>query len=564
MKLLNNKSWLWWLLLIATIPAYVTILREGFFPMHDDLPVVRQYAMEECVRDLQIPCRWTKELGYGYGYPLMNFYPPLPYIVGLLSRAMGLSYLDTIKFLFAISFILATGFMARLGQVFFGRWGGVVAAIFYLYGPYRALDLYVRGDLNELWATVFLPAAVWYGYKLVRRPSVVGAVALGLSVAMIVMSHLGMTLIMAPVVVVWILMWLVLHGVERVKKAILPLAVSTMVALGVSSFFIVPVVFEQQYVHVETLTIGYFNFLAHFINLNQLFLSRFWGYGSSVYGPNDGMSFQVGVGHWLVGLVALLGILFWREKGRMRLAVMIFCMFLFLGSAFMAHWKATPIWLRVPKLEFLQFPWRLLSLISFAVSLVAGGVVWLFKERWRWLVAAMALALNLILYEPYFQPLRWFGDRIDAKQFSGEIWQREITAGIFDYLPRWSKTPPKDPAPSDATLAGRLPVTARNKKSNAQTYVVDNRAAKSLPLVVNTFYYPGWSATVDGRQVKIESASGDLGLMTVLVPPGVNDVTLIFKETGLRMVADLVSFASLVVIAGYVVWRRRWADGAKV
>lgn len=561
MKLLSNRSWSWWLLLVATVPAYITILREGFFPMHDDLPVVRQYAMEECVRDLQIPCRWTKELGYGYGYPLMNFYPPLPYIVGLLPRAMGLSYLDTTKLLFVLSFILAAGFMARLGQVFFGRWGGIAAAIFYLYGPYRALDLYVRGDLNELWAMAFLPGAMWFGYKLVKRPSIEGVVTLGLSGATIILSHLGMLLIMVPAVIVWILIWLVLGGVERIKAAILPLAASAVVALGVSAFFIIPVIFEQQYVHVETLTIGYFNFLAHFVDLNQLFFSRFWDYGASVYGPNDGMSFQIGIGHWLVGLIAVLGVFLWRRRNRMQRVVVLFSVALFLVSAFMAHWKSTPIWLRMPKLEFLQFPWRFLSLVLFSVSLLTGGVVLVFRERWQGLVAATVFALSFILYEPYFMPRRWFGERTDALQFSGEVWQREITAGIFDYLPKWSKMPPKDPAPSDATLAGWMPVTARDKKSNIQVYVVDNQAAKSLPLVVNTFYYPGWSATVNGRQVLVESTSGNLGLMTLPVPSGVSEVSVLLKETPLRIRSDLVSLVSVVAISSYLLfWRKRPLD----
>lgn len=92
MTALNNRSVVWWLLLLVTIPSYISLLRSGFFPIHDDLPVVRQYAVEVCLRDGQIPCRWTEELGYGYGYPLMNFYPPLPYLVGLIPRAMGLSF----------------------------------------------------------------------------------------------------------------------------------------------------------------------------------------------------------------------------------------------------------------------------------------------------------------------------------------------------------------------------------------------------------------------------------------------------------------------------------------
>src|SRR3989338_8506812 len=141
MSKLNNQSRLWWLLLIITIPSFLSLLRGGFFPMHDDLPVVRQYALEECLRDLQLPCRWTKELGNGYGYPLMNFYPPLPYVFGLVPRAMGLSYLDTVKLLFILSLVVSAGFMARLGNIFLGKWGGILAGGVFFFNPYPSLGL---------------------------------------------------------------------------------------------------------------------------------------------------------------------------------------------------------------------------------------------------------------------------------------------------------------------------------------------------------------------------------------------------------------------------------------
>ena len=66
-----------------------TLFGQGYFNMHDDLQMMRQLQMEKCFIDGQIPCRWVPDMGYGFGFPLFNFYPPLPYMVGELFRVVG-------------------------------------------------------------------------------------------------------------------------------------------------------------------------------------------------------------------------------------------------------------------------------------------------------------------------------------------------------------------------------------------------------------------------------------------------------------------------------------------
>src|SRR3989304_7893353 len=72
------------------------LIGKGYFNMHDDLQIMRQLEMEKCFLDRQIPCRWVPDMGYGFGYPLFNFYPPLPYLVGQGIRLLGYSFIDTI------------------------------------------------------------------------------------------------------------------------------------------------------------------------------------------------------------------------------------------------------------------------------------------------------------------------------------------------------------------------------------------------------------------------------------------------------------------------------------
>lgn len=521
--------------------------------MHDDLPVVRQYAEEVCLRDGQIPCRWTRELGYGYGYPLMNFYPPLPYFVGLIPRALGLSFIDTIKILFILSLVISAGFMAKLCSLFFDRWGAVAGALLYLYGPYHALNLYVRGDLNELWAMAFFPAVLWASYKLIKKPTLHRVLILSGSFAGIILSHVGMTLIMTPVMLIWISLWLIVKNFKDIKRTALFLAFSGLFSVGLSAFFILPVLYEQQLVHVNTLTMGYFNFLAHFVDLNQLFLSRYWGYGASVYGPLDEMGFQIGLLHWVVGLIALVGLLSWWKKNRPLFFSFIFFFVLFLASAFMAHWKATPIWLRIPKLDFLQFPWRFLALVLPAVSFLAASVFTLIPNRFRPISVSLLLLLLLLLYGGYFQPEKWFYDRTDKIQFSGKIWQKALTAGIFDYLPIWSKMPPANPPAGDVEVTPGIFATTNYKSSNYQSFEINNLNQSATSIKINTLYYPGWTVTVNSLTAAANvTTGGDLGLIGLVVPPGRSNVTLRFTETPLRFFSDVLSAMSWLILVVYL------------
>src|SRR3989339_111044 len=95
-KIVHSKDFIpLTLIFIFSLLAVRTLLLPGYFPMHDDLQMMRQLQMEKCFVDGQIPCRWVPDMGYGLGYPLFNFYPPLPYLVGEGIRLVGYSFVAT-------------------------------------------------------------------------------------------------------------------------------------------------------------------------------------------------------------------------------------------------------------------------------------------------------------------------------------------------------------------------------------------------------------------------------------------------------------------------------------
>ncbi|MDD4106997.1 MAG: hypothetical protein PHX84_03615, partial [Candidatus Shapirobacteria bacterium] len=164
MKKIIKLKYFWLILtVVLTLPAIFFLLRPGiYYNMHDDMQMIRQLEMEKCLKDGQIPCRWTPDLGYGYGYPLFNFYPPMPYLVGQIYRTVGFSFLTSIKLTAITQIILSSLFIYLLSSSIFGPIGGFISSLFYTYAPYHALNIFVRGAMNEAWAAVFFPLIFYF------------------------------------------------------------------------------------------------------------------------------------------------------------------------------------------------------------------------------------------------------------------------------------------------------------------------------------------------------------------------------------------------------------------
>ncbi len=548
------------LLLFLTIPAFKDTIATGFFPMHDDLQMMRQLVMDKCFRDGQIPCRWSFDLGYGFGYPLFNFYPPLPYYFGQVIHFLGFAFNDTVKVLVILNFIVSGLLMFLLAKEFWGRWGGVISALFYVYAPYHAVDIYARGAMNEAWAIAWFPAVFWVIYKIITLNKWKYVPLLAIFLAFLMLSHNPMLMIFAPFALLWVIFWLV---VNKSFQSILKLAVGGGWALGLSAFFTLPVIFEQKYAHVETLVIGYFNYLAHFATLNQLFISRFWGYGDSRFGPVDDISFQIGHMHWILALFSIvIALILARKKPVISLMIlMIFGSTLF--YTFMTHQNSSFIWERISQLQFLQFPWRFLSISIFGTSFLAGSIVLLFRlERLKKISNYLIVAIifgAIIFYGGYFKWKDHWPWVHDSYKFSGELWRLQITSGIFDYLPIWAPLPPPKPPKGDGEIIeGQGNIETKFKNSIRQEYLVKIEQEGTFQL--NTFYFPGWKYFVDNREVSIDPKKDldkELGRPLIKLQKGEYEIVAKLENTPVRTLGNSLSLFSWVILIGLLLWKVR-------
>ena len=547
------------LILVLSWPVIAPLFKPGFFSMHDDVQVARVFEMTKALKDGQFPVRFVADLGYGYGYPLFNFYAPLPYYFGSFLNLLGFSVLTAVKLMFLTGILLSAVFMYLLAREFWGELGGILAALLYLYAPYHALDIYVRGAVGEFWAMAFLPLVFLEIAKLRKTGSRNYAKFFwaGLAYAFLILSHNLTALIATPFLLAWIIFW-----ATRSDRFFLVLGSWFLVllfAFSLSAFYWLPAVIETKHIDTARLIIGEGGgYSSHFVFLNQLWDSP-WGFAGSGPGRADGMSFKIGKLHLVSAFCSLVLCLLvkFRHYKTHRICGLfcnksLVCIFLlpvgFLASVFMTLGQSRFVWQTLPFLPFLQYPWRFLTLTIFFISLLGGAVVyWIssFSEKSSILVAVF-LGFSVLFYNAkYFQPQRFYPSQRDYTSFKALAWEASKLSD--EYLPPGFKIPKsfaEVPKEKIVLEGGSGKITDQVIKTHFYSFKVS--AEDFLTVKINTIYFPGFKAWINGEEVYLKKREDKL--MEINLGPGENQVLIKLTNTKVRTFGDLLSLISFGVM----------------
>ena len=541
--------------------AYAPLLDGGMILTGDILQVFRVFELGRCLDDGQLPCRWVPDMGNGYGFPLFNYYPPLPYYVGDLLHRIGFSYLRAVDALFVIGLVGAGLSMYALARRLWGELGGMVSAVAYVYSPYLALDVYMRGALGELWGLAIAPALLWAVYELVRSGKARYVPAVALFASLLLLSHNLLAMIMAPAVAFWAAALLATQGRRSWRPALLGI-VGAIWGLGLAAFFTLPVLAEGLHVQLDSLLRWPFEYSDHFADVSGLFFTRSADY-SYLVGAGNETPLQIGWFHWaLAGSSLPAGLLLLRAGRRSAaLAVLVFAV-LFAIGVFMAVSASEAVWDAFDSLHYIQFPWRYLGLVSLASAALSGAWLAVLRDRILWqrlLLASLLIGLLVGSGRTFFEPV-WRFDVSDADVFSREFFLELYREGsIGDYLPAAVDEIPEPSARPAQVVAGPAYVSAVSSGSDWMTMRVDADAPARVQAAL--FDFPTWRVEVNGQVVPHE-ASKPNGLVTFDVPAGRSDVDVRLQDTAVRRLGNRISLVSwsalvLTVPVWLIAWRVR-------
>lgn len=552
----------YWGVLFVLLVSYFAIqpfFVRGFFPIHDDTQVARVHEMVKALSDGHFPVRWVKDLGYGYGYPVFNFYAPLAYYVGSFVNLLGVDTLESTKVMMVIGILLAGVSMYFLAREFWGEVGGVISGLFYMYAPYHALDIYVRGAVGEFWAYAFLPLLALGMYKIFTEPKRRWLVLHALAFAGIILSHNLTVMMVAPFTGIVTLLYCYIAYRGRNLLTIRYTLYAIFLGLGISAFYWLPALFELDYTNVQSQIGGRADFRDHFVCLQQLWDSP-WGFGGSAPGCIDGISLKIGKLHILASIICLFSLLIVAVRKYVyhyndtyhHSGVVVALLIGFVLSSFLTVEVSKPIWELVSPMAFLQYPWRFLLLTSFFSSFLAGAVVWILRS----FVTASPLYLNTVLYFSSFliivAALLLFNVQLFqpqtimakiAEDYTNEQTVKWTTSKISDeYMPREFTRP----SSQDGVVKQRVSIgEITEDKTHRLSFTTTNNSEQLV--IVRIAPFPAWKAFIDDNITEYQKAQNGL---VIQIPQGKHTVTFAFVSTGVERLGNIMTLVSIFVLIG--------------
>ncbi len=565
--------------LLLCIPAALPLTAPGYFfqahDAHHSVFYLVQY--DQGIRDGILWPVWNPDHAVGFGYPLWLIYAPLAYAAAEVFHLLGLGFTAAVEATWAAGFVFGAWGMYRLAHRWWGAAAALVAAAAFVYTPYRLVQIYVRADLAEFFALSFVPWMLLAFDRLWQTPTSRSLAAAALTWAALVLSHTAAPLLFGPLLAGLILTHTAAALRANRRLPIRPLLWSgAALTLGflISAIFLLPAFLERKYL-VEAQWISQtYNYQQHFVFAQQL-LSPFWGFGHSVPGPNDGMSFQLGLLQFLgAAFCAVATVGARRHDASPRRAQTWFLLLASLLAIVAMTPLAAPAWDALPLIKLLQYPWRLLTVIAVTLSLLTGAAASFFTHPAARpqrqapaatspaaLICALAIVLaNLPYTRPPLQPIR------PQDESPLAVLEFEMKHPDMRGMTAFSERPPLD---ADSPLIAqylaeqplrRAAITAGagrivSQGASAATAFARVQAESELRLRFYTYYFPGWQATVDGLPVDI-SPEPPNGLIALTVPPGEHLVQLRFGPTPLRRLATALTLAALALTVWLSLRRR--------
>lgn len=486
--------------IIFVMPSVFALFNPGFFLTDDGTWMVIRFSSfyEELING-QFPIRFLSRLNDGLGYPVANFLYPLFMYIGSPIHFLGFSFVDTIKIILGGSLIAGTVFSFLWLRRIFGNLESLVGSVVYSIFPYHLWDVYKRGSVGEVLALSIVPFILWQ----VERKNLF-FVALGL--VLLVLAHNSLALIFLPIII----------GYMIIKKTSLRDQVFTVIlSLGISAFFWLPAIYDLQYTIFSKVEVS--NYREYFINFSNI----------NLLGP-------------IFFLVLFSGIFaFIKKKTKLFTYFFVLTILLFIATLPVSDF----LW-RSPLSSFIQFPFRLISVIILGIAFIAAYQISLIKNNLKLLLSFIFVVISFLSAQGFMHP-----NIIQNYPDSFYSTNQATTTVKNEYMPIWLNN--SQDSQKIEILKGKGEI--KNLSSRGSKINFDISLNERSLVQIKTAYFPGWKVYADGKDAKILYEEN--GLLRFNLDKGDYNIKAKFEETPLRMSANFLSLIS--IFTGLVVWRRK-------
>ena len=557
-----KRGWLLaWLVSLATALAIISpFFWMGNASGHDFSFHVASWmdAAAQWREGILLP-RWTEGANHGFGEPRFIFYPPISWMFG---ATLGL----VVPWIFVpVVFIVLTQTLAgmcafALGRRLFPQRGALVCAVCYAANPYALLIVYMRSDFAEqlalaLFPLLFLAAAEVSGLLDSPAPSARRSIvflALMFAAAWLTNAPAG---VVATYSLVMLFAWTALT--QKSWRPLLHGGAALALGFSAAGFYLVPAAYEQRWVNISlALTSG--------LQPPQNFLY-------TVIADAEHNTFNRIASNAAVLMMALTSVFASLSFSRGRPTASPITKSLWsalVALSAMAAFLMTPIsnilWIALPKLRFVQFPWRWMSMLAIPFAcFISAAIV---HKRMRGYGAPLTIAALLAVLActaTYMVRHTWW-DSEDVPVLLEARQNDEGFEGVDEYdplgddhslLPEKSAKITVMPATAEAGGPSDAQVTVQRWTAERKEMRITTREPTVLKL--RLLDYPAWRVTVNDVCV-IPEGTGETAQLTVPLTARSSHVVVRFIRTSDRTIGAVISGAS-VLIALLLLTRRSTA-----
>ena len=474
-------------------------------------------------------------------------------------------------------FLAVTGFATRaLARQAFDDGAATLAGCAALFSGYTLFTAYERSAFGELTGSFWIPLLLLFALRdrnpsesLIRRTFDGSTALLALVVAGAWLSNAPLG-VMASYLLVAVALAAAL--LEKSWAPVLRAVIAAALGIGLTAVYLIPAAWEQRWIDIRQA-----------IDDPGLMIENSWLFGrhaNPLLVLHDQGLHRVSIIAVVMIALTLAGLLVSRLRNTLPAKLCWWFPLALIPQVvlFLQLHISLPVWNLLPKLRFLQFPWRWLVVLEAPMAIFIASAVWP-ARRWRRIAAATVcaavfLASSVVAGKLFFQVC----DDEDNVLAMTEVDQTGAGfEGTSEYDPPGSDDTllpmglPETCLVSDvSTFLGvkvsgsdpdSTPVWQAAQGSCEATFAANRsqlehlRIAAVTPhagfLILRLRSYPAWQVKVNGQPVTDLPVRED-GLMAVPVPHGSVDLTADWTTTPDVIAGRWISALALLLLA--VLW----------
>ncbi len=553
----NEKYYSIIIILIASIFVCIPLMSKNIDMTYDDgiQHIARLMGTYQSIQEGQISI--ISNFCNGFGYSWNIFYSPITALAPLIFKLLGVSFTTCIKlFMFVVIFLSGYFMYIFTKKVTNNNNVSIVAAILYIFAPYRLTDMYIRNALAELASFMFLPMIFLGLYNIFNEESnkkinlwlIIGAAGLTL-------THTIITMYTAILALIYIL----INLKELKKKSIQKkLIVCTVLVLIITAFFWMPLLEHKLAAEYEVFKDGRMEraevLVAYKLDFYRLFFTK----------SNDYMIYDIG----LVVLIGLVLTPFAVKKVKETKYYKLYLFMLISGviCAVMTL-KIFPFEYLPKTLKMIQFSFRLLEFTSFFFAFIAAINIGIVSKKFELKEVFIVLAVTMLLtcpYTSYVRTLQNFDESILWPSVPVTEQTGRVHAGCasFEYLPCKAFENRKyieDRSNQAIILSGTAQIENEQKNGSQMSFDI-NYVLEETQIELPYIYYLGYNVTltVDEKIQKLKTFETDNGFVGVQVPILENGkIDIKYTGTAIMNFSKLISIAGVCFIIFEIIYGRK-------